>query len=175
MKTQVNKRNENQTREILMLSVYFIALAGMFLITEDRSEFGSWPKSNENACSLENVANITPAPTPEISGYVKAPSLEELNACLIPTEEGELTLSDVNSINYPVVRMDQDEYLPDKNEYLLMLAKNKNEELAVYYNLVAKVKECLALEAEKPLELESWMTDEACWCIDTTEILLTRK
>lgn len=50
------------------------------------------------------------------------------------------------------------------NEYLARMAERKNWHVLMEIEMEWQMNNFLALEREKPLTLESWMTDEKCWC-----------
>jgi len=50
------------------------------------------------------------------------------------------------------------------NEYLARMAERKNQGILYEIDLKWQMNNFLALETEEPMNLESWMTDEKCWC-----------
>jgi len=50
------------------------------------------------------------------------------------------------------------------NEYLASLAERKNQLILFEIDMEWQMNNFLAVETEMPLTLETWMTDEKCWC-----------
>jgi hypothetical protein len=96
-------------------------------------------------------------------------SMAKLKFYLNQDVDPVLSLNDALSIEFPENEMMPVSELVDiKNDQQLKelkaMADIKTNEAVENYAFVKKLQEYLVLEKEKPLELETWMTDEKCWC-----------
>lgn len=167
MKTKVKRNNKVMKNVGFAAAIFFSVLLLSLVFSENKTEktvrmsiHEALSESNSSESSVSFNANA---------------DYSRLNEYLIEIEEPELSVSNMPEIHFPEITNETDAEYPGKNEYLTALGEQKIKELTEYYDLVFKTKKLLVLETEEALELEDWMVDDECWCMESTPILMAKK
>jgi len=167
MKTKI-RRNNKVMKNVLFTAAIFFSVLMLSLVFSDNK--------TEKTVRMPVHETLSESNSSESSVFLNANTdYSQLNEYLIEIEEPELTISNMPEIHFPKISNEIADEHPGKNEYLVALGEQKIQELTEYYNLVLKTKKLLVLETEEELELEDWMVDDGCWCIESTPTLMAKK
>ena len=114
---------------------------------------------------LEDLVRIKVKEAEEFYAYQ-----QKLREYLVPVEEPEMEFV---ILPFPEEKQLTRKYC--KNEYLENLVRIKVKEAEEFYAYQQKLREYFVVEKEPPLELEDWMINEECWCVDRNPTFASNK
>lgn len=169
MKTQAFKNSEtyNQGGTFTLIALLIFSAAVYTVAFNIRAALEkNYTINNSNTGTLVNELPATStaenimAEQPVTSAASSTALYQEY---LVPALEQTFNITDATLIRFPEttsVESYNDQFITE----LRALANAKIEEAMLVYELQASLKEFAEPEAEQPLALENWMTDEKCWC-----------